>query len=86
MIDRLGLRARLTILVTAVFAAALSITAVVALNVVEDAWWTTPGPAPRPFSAATSQSIYGGVATVGVVSRDDATRFFYLDGDGQRDL
>ncbi len=82
MISRLGLRARLTILVTAVFAVALSITAVAALEAVERRLIDDTRASAEAVLSSYLESIYGGVATVGVVAPDEATRFFYLDENG----
>ena len=82
MISRLGLRARLTIFVTVVFAAALSVTAVAALDAVEDRLVDDTRASAEAVLGSYLESITGGVATVGVVGPADSTRFFYLDSDG----
>ncbi len=82
MTSRLGLRARLTILVTVVFGTALSVTAIAALDAVEDRLVDDTRASAEAVLGNYLESINGGVATIGVVGRADSTRFFYLDGDG----
>ena len=82
MIRRLGLRARLTIFVTLVFAAALSITSIVVVATVEDRLVADTRASAETVLTDYLESIYGGVATLGVVSPDSTTRFFYRDADG----
>ncbi len=79
---RLGLRSRLTVLVTVVFAAAMSITSLFVLRVVEDDLVADTRANAETVLGAYLETIYGGTATVGVVDANDTTRFFYLDGEG----
>ncbi len=83
MTRRLGLRARLTIFVTVVFAAALTITSVVVVAAVEDRLVADTRASAEAVLGDYLESIYGGVATVGVVDPDSTTRFFYLDTDSR---
>jgi signal transduction histidine kinase len=79
---RLGLRARLTILVTLVFAVTISITSIVVLNTVENNLVDDTRASAETVLVGYLDSIYGGTATVGVVGSGDTTRFFYLDANG----
>ncbi len=81
--SRLGLRARLTLLVTVVFAATLTASTVVVFRVVEDRLVDDTRASAEVVLTSYLDSIYGGVATIGVVDPDETTRFFYLDEDGQ---
>ncbi len=82
MITRLGLRARLTLLVTAVFACALILSTVLVLRAVEDRLVADTRASAEGVLVNYLDSIYGGVATIGVVDPTETTRFFYLDEDG----
>jgi signal transduction histidine kinase len=79
---RLGLRARLTIFVTLVFAAALAITSIVVVAAVENRLVADSRANAETVLGDYLDTIYGGIATVGVVDPDDTTRFFYLDEQG----
>jgi signal transduction histidine kinase len=83
MIGRLGVRARLTVLVTAVFALATTIGAVAVLHLVHDRLVDdTRSNAERILSEYLSR-IYGGTAAVPTVQPDEGTSFFFLDQDGR---
>ena len=84
MATRLGLRTRLTIFVTLVFAAAISLTSVVVVvNVVEDDLVANSRTSAQTVLSAYLDSIYGGTATVEFVDARDSTQFFYLDDAGE---
>lgn len=83
MTMRLGLRTRLTIFVTLVFAAAISLTSVVVVRIVEDDLVANSRASAETVLTAYLDSIYGGTATVGIVDAGDSTQFFYLDGAGE---
>lgn len=82
MTSRLGLRARLTILVTLVFAVAISISSILGLRAVEGELIEDTRASAEFVLGSYLDSIYGGTATVGVVDSTDTTRFFYLDPAG----
>ncbi|NOX32046.1 MAG: hypothetical protein GXP35_18680, partial [Actinobacteria bacterium] len=82
MTSQLGLRARLTLFVTAVFALAMSIASVVVLKAVEDDLVDNTRNNAETVLGTYLESIYGGTAGVGVVDAADTTRFFYRDIDG----
>ncbi|MCP5025006.1 MAG: HAMP domain-containing protein [Actinomycetia bacterium] len=79
---RLGLRARLTLLVTVVFAAAMVITSALVVGEVEDRLVADTRATAEGVLVGYLDSVYGGLAAVGVVEPADTTRFFYLDADG----
>lgn len=79
---RLGLRARLTILVTLVFAVSISILSIFGLRAVEGELIDDTRSSAELVLGSYLDSIYGGTATVGVVDSTDTTRFFYLDANG----
>ncbi|MCP3993080.1 MAG: HAMP domain-containing protein [Actinomycetia bacterium] len=83
MISQIGLRARLTIFVTIVFAAALTMTSVLVIEAVEDRLVADTRASAEAVLSGYLESIYGGVATVGVVDPEATSRFFYLDAAGQ---
>ncbi len=78
----MGLRARLTAFVTIVFAAALTLTAFVVLDSVENRLIDDTRSSAEGVLANYLDSIYGGIATVGIVESDLTTQFFYLDDQG----
>lgn len=80
---RLGLRARLTIAVTTVFAIALVVSTVVVVRAVEARLVEDTRASAEAVLVSYLDSLHGGVATVGVVDPDETTRFFYLDDNGQ---
>lgn len=83
MTRHLGLRTRLTILVTGVFALAIVVTSVVVIRTVErDLVADTEASAQRVLTNYLD-GIYGGTATVGVLDSAASSRFFYLDADGK---
>ncbi len=82
MINRIGLRARLTLFVTAVFAAALSLLSVLTLNAAEDDLVANTRSNAEGVLGNYLDANSGGVSSVAVVDPTQATRFFYLDGDG----
>ena len=83
MTHRLGLRARLTIGVTTVFAATLIVSTLVVFDVVEDRLVDDTRASAEAVLDSYLDAIYGGVATIGVIDPDDTTRFFYLDENGR---
>jgi len=83
VIRRLGLRSRLTLLVTVVFASALVLTSLIVVNLVEDDLVEGTREGAERVLATYLDSIYGGTATVGVLDATDSARFFYLDENGQ---
>ena len=83
MTNRLGLRARLTIFVTVVFASTLTLTSVLVVAAVEDRLIDDTRASAEAVLSGYLESIYGGVATVGVVDPDATTSFFYLGSDGR---
>jgi signal transduction histidine kinase len=82
MTKRLGLRARLTIFVTVVFASTLTLTSVVVVDAVEDRLIADTRATAEAVLGGYLETIYGGVATVGVVDPNTTTSFFYLGSDG----
>lgn len=82
MTRRLGLRSRLTLLVTLVFGAAMTITSVVVVQLVEDDLVANTRANAESVLSSFVESASGGAATVGVVDATDTTRFFYQDSDG----
>jgi len=82
MISRFGLRARLTLLVTSVFAVTMSIMSIVVIDAVEDDLVDGTRTNAEAVLSSYLASIYGGTATVGVVDATESTRFFYRDDDG----
>ena len=82
MIRRLGMRARLTILVTAVFAVVTTIGAVAVVRIVEDRLVDdTRANAERILSEYLAR-IYGGTPAVPTVQPEQGTSFFFLDENG----
>jgi len=82
MTRRLGLRTRLTLLVTGVFAVALTLTSVVVTGLVEDDLIADTEASAERVLANYLETINGGTATIGVVDSTTSTRFFYLDERG----
>lgn len=82
MRGRIGLRARLTIFVTAVFAIAVTVTAAIVVSVVEDRLIADTRANAEAVLSDYLESVYGGVASVGVVDPEESTTFFYLDANG----
>lgn len=82
MTSRLGLRSRLTILVTIVFGVTISISSVLVLRGVERELLDDTRSSAEVVLGSYLDSIYGGTASVGVVDSTDTTRFFYLDAAG----
>jgi len=82
MTKRLGLRARLTIFVTVVFASTLTLTSVVVVAAVEDRLIDDTRASAEAVLSGYLETIYGGVATLGVVDPNTTTSFFYLGSDG----
>ncbi len=78
----LGLRARLTIFVTVVFAVTMIVTSILARSVVEDRMLANSKANAEAVLSEFLESIYGGVATLGVVDPESTSRFFYRDSDG----
>ena len=64
------------------FAATLSVTSIVVVATVEDRLVADTRASAETVLGDYLESIYGGVATFGVVSPDSTTRFFYRDADG----
>jgi signal transduction histidine kinase len=82
MSRRLGMRARLTILVTALFAIVTTIGAVAVVRIVEDRLVDdTRANAERILSEYLAR-IYGGTPAVPTVQPDQGTSFFFLDENG----
>ena len=82
MIRRLPLRARLTLLVSVVFGAAVVVTSVVVLRSVEADLIADTEASAEALLADYLDSIYGGTASLGVIDATDTGRFFYLDAEG----
>ncbi len=82
MINQIGLRARLTLFVTAVFAAALSLLSVLTLNAAEHELVANTRSNAEGVLGNYLDANSGGVTSVAVVDPTQATRFFYLDSDG----
>ena len=83
VIRRLGIRARLTVLVTAVFAVATTIGAVAVVQIVQDRLVDdTRANAERILSEYLAR-IYGGTPAVPTVQPEQGTSFFYLDENGR---
>jgi len=82
VIRRLGMRARLTILVTAMFAIVTTIGAVAVVRIVEDRLVDdTRANAERILSEYLAR-IYGGTPAVPTVQPEQGTSFFFLDENG----
>ena len=82
MIRRMGMRARLTVLVTAVFAIVTTVGAVAVVRIVEDRLVDdTRANAERILSEYLSR-IYGGTPAVPTVQPEQGTSFFFLDENG----
>jgi signal transduction histidine kinase len=79
MTPRMGLRTRLTVFVTLTFTVAISLIAIVVVNVVEDDLIEDTRTGAETVLTTYLESIYGGVATMGVVDYTASTQFFYLD-------
>ena len=69
-------------LVTLAFAVAISLVSVTVVNMVEDDLVDSTRASAESVLTTYLDSIYGGVATVGIVDSTEGTRFFYLDADG----
>jgi len=82
VIPELGLRARLTILVTAVFAIAMTITSLLVLRAVENDLVDSARANAETVLTDYLEGIYGGTATLGVIDPANSTRFFYRDSEG----
>jgi signal transduction histidine kinase len=78
----MGLRARLTIIVTFVFATAVVVVALVVVAVVESRLVRDTRNSAEAVLADYLESVYGGTVAFGVVDSAEATRFFYRDADG----
>ena len=78
----IGLRTRLTALVTLVFAVAISISSFVVVRIVERDLVADTQADTETLLNSYLDSIYGGTPTVGVVDPATRTRFFYLDDQG----
>lgn len=83
MTRRLGLRVRLTFAMTLIFAVALVLSTAVALREVEERLIDDARSTAESLLTSHLNSIYGGVAAVGVVDANERTRFFYLDDTGR---
>ncbi|MPZ88131.1 MAG: HAMP domain-containing protein [Nitriliruptorales bacterium] len=81
---RLGLPARLTLLVAAVFAVTVGTIAVVLLEVVENRLVADTRANTEAVLSGYVDQLSRGEATIGVVDVDDATGFFYLDDHGEQ--
>ncbi|MCP3937650.1 MAG: HAMP domain-containing histidine kinase, partial [Actinomycetia bacterium] len=79
---KLGLRAKLTIIVTLVFATAIIVVAVLVVDVVQSRLVSDTRDNAEAVLADYLDSVYGGTVTFGVVDPTEATRFFYRDVDG----
>jgi signal transduction histidine kinase len=82
MMARLGVKARLTIFVTVVFALAASMGAVVLLGTVEARLVADTRATTMTILTDYLSSLYGGVPTLGVTDPSDTTALFYLDAAG----
>jgi signal transduction histidine kinase len=83
MIRRMGIRARLTVLVTAVFAVMTTIGAVAVVRIVQDRLVDdTRANAERILSEYLAR-IYGGTPAVPTVQPEQGTSFFFLDENGR---
>ena len=82
MTVKLGLRARLTLIVTVVFATAIIVVAVLVVDVVQSRLVSDTRDSAEAVLADYLDSVYGGTVTFGVVDAAEATRFFYRDADG----
>lgn len=80
---RLGLPARLTLLVAAVFAVTVGAIAVVLLEVVEDELVADTRANTEAVLSGYLDRLSRGEATIGVVEPEEATGFFYLDDHGE---
>ncbi|MEM9201924.1 MAG: ATP-binding protein [Actinomycetota bacterium] len=80
--SQLGLRARLTVFVTATFAAAVVAGAWVALDRIEDSLVADTRSNAEQVLGDYLDTINGGTATVGVVDEEVGTQFFYRDANG----
>ncbi len=83
MMKRVGLRARLTLFVTLVFAATLSLLSVLTLNAAEDELIANTQTNAEAVLANYLEANNGAVSSVAIVDPTQATRFFYLDGNGE---
>ena len=82
MTANLGLRARLTIIVTVVFATAIIVVAFVVVDVVQSRLVRDTRNSAEAVLADYLESVYGGTVAFGVVDAAEATQFFYRDADG----
>ena len=80
--SRLGLRARLTVFVTATFAVAVVAGAWIAIDRVEASLIADTRSSAEQVLGDYLDSINGGNAAVGVVDEQVGTQFFYRDADG----
>lgn len=78
----LGLRARLTLFVSATFAVAVVVGAWIAIDRVEASLIADTRSSAEHVLGEYLDSINGGNAAVGVVDEQVGTQFFYRDGDG----
>ena len=81
--SRLGLRARLTLFVTATFAATVVAGAWVAIDRVEESLIADTRSSAEQVLGDYLDSINGGNAAVGVVDEQVGTQFFYRDAQGE---
>lgn len=79
---RAGLRWRLTFLVTAVFAFALVLSTLVVTRVVENRLVADSRASAEALLRDYLDSVYGGVAAIGIVDDSQSTQFFYLSEAG----
>ncbi len=83
MIRRLGVRARLTVLVTGVFAIATTIGAIAVVRIVEDRLVDDTRANAEQILSEYLGRIYGGTPAVPTVQPDEGTSFFFLDENGR---
>ena len=83
MIRRLGVRARLTVLVTGVFAVATTIGAIAVVRIVEDRLVDDTRANAEQILSEYLGRIYGGTPAVPTVQPDEGTSFFFLDENGR---
>jgi signal transduction histidine kinase len=82
MIARLGIRARLTLLVSAVFAVASALAAVALVDAAERQLVDQTLASAEAVLGDYLTSFYGGVPTVALVDASEGTTFFWLDTAG----
>jgi signal transduction histidine kinase len=83
MIRRLGMRARLTVLVTAVFAIVTTVGAVAVVRIVEDRLVDDTRANAEHILSEYLSRIYGGTPAVPTVQPEQGTSFFFLDEHGR---